>query len=485
MELRGMTENVLIWVEESASYSRYQAQALAERVEAEILQSPAASYSNYTEPPGVDGDPRLIVAMTHNAEWSAQGTFVRVHTLPRIVFSESNQREMLVINLANEDGSYLHDDFMAEGIAHEYQHILLYHRDPTEELWLNEALSEFVTYYVYGPGGILWWSENFLGAPNIGLTNFHAGASPEAKYVAGALFMVFLAEQYGYEIVGRLHAESADGWRAVDKVLHESAGVSAEEVFADWVLANYFLDAERGFGYQSLDPLPESPQPTQTLRAFPALHSSSLPQYSSDYLEVDIRGADKLWLRLTQATDAHLINVSPYEGDHFFYAATIERGNSRLTREIDLYTNRRAWLEFRIWYDLEQNFEYGFVEISTDGGETWSVLPGQHTTDENHYGRFHDDGYNGRSGGWLRERIDLLQYAGMKFLLRFHVVSDGFTSYRGMAIDDLRIDAIDYHDGFESPDDAWIEEGWIRTDNRPAAENLVAGRAGECRRSSP
>ena len=35
-----------------------------------------------------------------------------------------------------------------------------------------------------------------------------------------------------------------------------------------------------------------------------------------------------------------------------------------------------------------------------------------------------------------------------------------------MAIDDLRIDAIGFHDSFEISDDAWNAEGWIRTDNR-------------------
>ena len=40
------------------------------------------------------------------------------------------------------------------------------------------------------------------------------------------------------------------------------------------------------------------------------------------------------------------------------------------------------------------------------------------------------------------------------------------TLYRGMAIDELRIRAIDYHENFESPDDGWVAEGWLFTDNR-------------------
>ncbi|MCY3779273.1 MAG: SH3 domain-containing protein, partial [Chloroflexi bacterium] len=107
-----------------------------------------------------------------------------------------------------------------------------------------------------------------------------------------------------------------------------------------------------------------------------------------------------------------------------------------------------------------------YVEASTDGGDTWWLLPGRHTVDESRYGRFYNDGYTGNSGGWLRERISLDSYAGKRILLRFETYSESRTSYRGLAIDDLRIDAIDYHDGFETPDDTWVAEGWLRTDNR-------------------
>ena len=45
-------------------------------------------------------------------------------------------------------------------------------------------------------------------------------------------------------------------------------------------------------------------------------------------------------------------------------------------------------------------------------------------------------------------------------------MSDYSTLYRGLAIDDLRIRSIDFHEGFETPDESWIADGWIFTDNR-------------------
>ena len=469
MQLRGMTENVLIWVEEAAPYSTYRAQVMAEEVERDIV-APLQQLFDYAEPPGVDGDPRLYIVMVRAPEYSRPGIFHVAHSLSRKVWADSNQHEMMVINLdLDEDYTYF-DEYIAEIIAHEYQHVLLHHRDFGEERWLNEALAGFAEYhtsgYDSGFNGVYLLGEIFLETPSIGLTHLSASDNVEAKYGAGALFMIFIAERYGEDLMARLQADSANGWQSVDRVLREHAGVSADEVFADWVLANYYLDAERGFGYQYLDPLPVAPQPIAAFYDFPALHSGSLPQYSSDYLALSVQGGAKLALRLTQPHEANLINVAPYEGDHFYFGPAIDGSDSRLTREIQLNRMQRIWLEYRVWHDLAEHYEYAYVEVSVDGGRTWRILPGEHTSADNRYGNLYADGYTGSSGGWLQERIDLTAYVPARILLRFEVLSNTNTSYGGIAIDDLRIEAIDFHDGFESADDAWVEEGWIRTDNR-------------------
>ena len=149
-----------------------------------------------------------------------------------------------------------------------------------------------------------------------------------------------------------------------------------------------------------------------------------------------------------------------------YFAVTTPSSSSKLTRGFDLRRVRQAWLEFRLWFDLADNMEYAYVEVSPDGGKTWSIPAGDHTRARDRFTRFFGDGYTGRSDGWLDERIDLGGYTGQRILLRFEVLADNVTAYRGLAIDDLRIDAIGFHDSFEAPDDAWIAEGWIRTDNR-------------------
>ena len=98
-------------------------------------------------------------------------------------------------------------------------------------------------------------------------------------------------------------------------------------------------------------------------------------------------------------------------------------------------------------------------------GLDWDILRGNYTTRKTERS-FYDNGYTGDSDGWRKERIYLLDYRGKSILLRFELFADFVTTYRGMAIDNLRIADIDLEDSFESPDINWFEEGWIRTDNR-------------------
>ena len=465
-ELRGMTENVLIWVQESADYSRYRAQTTAERIEREVI-APLGQLFDYGLPPGVDGDARLIVVLMRQPEFTRTAIFDKRDLIPKTLSPDSNQREIALMNLAVGGEQGLDDDFIVSTIAHEYQHILLHHRDANEDRWLDEALSSFVQYYIGDSYTVEWLGEGFLPAPETGLTHMLLGDNRHAKYGAGGLFLTFVAERYGEEVVARIHADSSDGWRSVDSALRDAAGVSADDVFADWAVANYFQDADAGFGYPKAERLLSRPEPAISLREFPTSLSGSLPQYSTDYVAVNVRGASALKLNLSQAPEARLIGVEPYEGDFFYYAAVKDGGSSRLTTKIDLRAVREAAMEYRVWYDLAEHYEYGYVEVSHDGGRTWRILPGKYTRRQNRWGLFFPDGYTGGSAGrWLQERIDLSQYVGLEILLRFEVLTDTVTTYKGMAIDDLRIEAIDFHDGFEARDEAWIEEGWIRTDNR-------------------
>jgi len=102
-----------------------------------------------------------------------------------------------------------------------------------------------------------------------------------------------------------------------------------------------------------------------------------------------------------------------------------------------------ATLTFRHWYDTETNWDWGLVQISTDGGGTWATItpvggyPGTPL-----YGNAclpNQPSYMGNSGGWLLATFDLSVYTGMNVMLRWTFGSDGSVQYPGWYVDDVAI----------------------------------------------
>jgi hypothetical protein len=79
-------------------------------------------------------------------------------------------------------------------------------------------------------------------------------------------------------------------------------------------------------------------------------------------------------------------------------------------------------LTFNTWYDLETGYDYGYIEISTDGGSTWQTL----------------GTVNGYSGGWVQLQFDLSDYQGQA-QIRFRLNSDTYVTAEGWYIDDVVI----------------------------------------------
>lgn len=88
------------------------------------------------------------------------------------------------------------------------------------------------------------------------------------------------------------------------------------------------------------------------------------------------------------------------------------------------------------WYHLETDYDYAYVQVSPDGGRTWDLLPGTHTTTLNPVGSSYGHALNGVSGGgdeprWVEQTFDLSHYAGGPVLVRFEVVYDDAINYPG------------------------------------------------------
>ncbi len=99
-----------------------------------------------------------------------------------------------------------------------------------------------------------------------------------------------------------------------------------------------------------------------------------------------------------------------------------EDGFAQWNQVLDLTDAYYARLIFWHRYEIESGYDYGLVEVSTDGA-TWDQLAS----------------YSGSSGAMEAETLSLDAYAGQTVYLRFRFTSDGSVTRDGWYIDDIEV----------------------------------------------
>ena len=95
-------------------------------------------------------------------------------------------------------------------------------------------------------------------------------------------------------------------------------------------------------------------------------------------------------------------------------------------------------LTFTSVYNLEENFDYGFVVISTDGGKTYTTL-GNANTRATVKPAPAGVGFTGTSPIPVPQSFDLTPYAGKDVVLGFQYLSDPLVNLGGWYIDDVKL----------------------------------------------
>ncbi|HZA21375.1 MAG TPA: hypothetical protein VFA32_02015, partial [Dehalococcoidia bacterium] len=343
-----------------------------------------------------------------------------------------------------------------EVLAHELQHAIQWNGDSSEDTWVNEGLSEFaVTVAGYRSSSLF----QFMRSPTVSLVHWPLdNANISAHYGGASLFMHYLAEHYSANNDLRpLVSEPADGISGINSYLENHGyNTTFRQVFSDWVVAN-LLDEERGrYSYGNLDV-------DATIGKFIDHFSQidlEIPQYAAEYIQLDSL-AGPIRIRFEGIPENQLLPIDV--GDHgCWWSNSGDSISSSLTGLVDLRSQTQATLGYQVWYSIEENWDYGYLEVSTDGGLTWDILETPHTTLDNPIGNSFGPGYTGNSHGWITEHVDLSPYAGREILVRFHYVTDDAVNGAGMCFRNMTIPEA----GLLASDQDWQAEGFILTDNR-------------------
>ena len=459
--LVAVTEHVYFWVEDSVDVDLADVREAAERFESEFYPQLEHLFGEVWTP-GIDGDPRFSVLHAENGTSDELGRFNSEDEFPRSLYRYSNEQELIYMNMAELT---LGSNLYYGTLVHEVQHLIQWHIDPSETVWLNEGLSQLTELYVGFDDTAP--SIDYLEQPEIRLNSWDYDDEQVYAHYAGAyLFSVYLWEQLGDAAIQELARHPANGMASVWAILQGYLpDTTLEQFTAAWAAANYLdnENAARPYFYESLN----LRQPYVAAKLEPTDPSlerlEEMQQFGVHYIDLSsLRGETTITFAGDTAVD--LISSPPRSGDQMWYAPGVDDMNAKLTATFDLTSVSQATLRYAVWYDLEEDYDYAYVSASVDGGLTWDILqPTDYTSGE--FG----PAYNGRSAdeadavdGWLKQSVDLSRYAGQTVQVRFEVLTDGGISERGFALDDISIPELGYESNVEEVADGWQADGFVQ-----------------------
>jgi immune inhibitor A len=453
--LRLVTEHAYLFVEESLDVDDSTLEMIGADFERLVYPRVTAAFGNEWAP-GVDADHRISIV--HAPLSGAGGYFSSSDEYPQRVVPRSNEREAVYL-----DASFLDSPGSTYNaiLAHELQHLIHWNADGGEEAWVNEGLSQVAAELVGAGTNAV---GDFLAAPDTQLTDWPADGGG-LHYGESQLFFRYLLDRFGgRENAAALLAAPDDGIAGVNAYLRQF-GCSFEDVFADWMMANYLDEASGPYAHEGAD----LRVATATTISETGEGDDSVHQFAADYLEIDPPAGSGIFT--FDGSDQVGIGIPPRDGA-FWWSNTGDAIDSRLTREFELTGLASATLRYRVWFDIERGWDYAYVAASRDRGRTWEALPGRHTTDYNPVELAYGPGYTGDSGSeWLQEEVNMTAYAGGTVLLRFEYVTDDAAHGRGFAVDDIEIPDLGFADGANA-EDGWQSEGFRRIEG-PLAQRFV------------
>ncbi|AIY06435.1 hypothetical protein Plano_2470 [Planococcus sp. PAMC 21323] len=345
---------------------------------------------------------------------------------------------------------------------HELQHLIQADNDGAEESWLNEGMSTFSEYlggYGHGEGSINF----YLDHPENSLVNWDehgtAATGPEtiADYGQVYLFTLYMYDKFGKEFIRELATDgTSQGITSVEKVLQDNAtNKTFTEVYQNFMTAltldNSNVSSDYNFDSIDLRELPVGNDgavrgKTVDFEKAKTFEKEGVPAWGGDFKEFnfgkDVRGLEfdgvdflpLQWQTVADPKGSGEQVLHANNGDEadqaLIFGATVPATNATLT--------------FDHFYNIEEQWDFGMVQVSTDNGDTWTSLENANTrTDvtEEGYPTIKENvpGFTGTNGDWTTETFDLSAYGGQDVLVSFRNLTDWGYNEAGWFIKDIQL----------------------------------------------
>jgi hypothetical protein len=357
-------------------------------------------------------------------------------------------------NRVGPDGTrpYLYESVF----AHEYQHLLHDDYDGDEITWMNESLSmfsEYLTGYVVNEDNYTTFQE--MPENSLVAWGDQGGEEIVADYGIAFLYQMYLYEKFGQEFIQAEFHNPDNGITSVNSTLASNPKWkrnSFAELYHDFSVA-VLIDSSQSkykYGFKTLDVgidigTPEAPNPE-------AFETPGAPPWGADYIW--LTGNPKKFSKLVfNGVDLSQSPTAWTSVDGQLYSGTGD--------EVDNWAIFEAVgggvLEFDTIWDLEDYWDFAFVQVSTDGGVTWTSLAdneGYSTSDydPNAYPKAIENlpGLTSYVEEPVHLTYDLSAYAGQNILVAFRLITDWATHYEGWYIDNVYLDGALISDGTDA-----------------------------------
>ncbi|WP_416982910.1 immune inhibitor A domain-containing protein [Streptomyces sp. T028] len=181
--------------------------------------------------------------------------------------------------------------------------------------------------------------------------------------------------------------------------------------------------------------------------------------------EYNTKNAQALVVQLPEKTVTTEV-VTPAQGSTQWWSGSGDDLRNTLTRTVDLTGKTSASLTLDGWWDIEQDYDYLYTEVSTDGGANYTPIDGT-LADGTAIPR---DGsgkpaLTGTVDAYQKLTFPLDAYAGQQISLRFRYATDGGVAQKGFAADEITVTADGatlFSDNAEAADAAWTANGFSR-----------------------
>jgi immune inhibitor A len=353
--------------------------------------------------------------------------------------------------------------------AHEFQHNI--HRDwqPAAETFMNEGCSMYAE-LVCGYGIEVGYFNSYFATPDNSLTVWgdQGDINILADYGLSALWTIYLSDHYGGADTIRYYVQSGiPGIEGIENALDYYGYVeSFFDVYYDFRLANLLREETGPYGYTSIDLNDPEIIPVRIYHS-PGLqwtqgtdfgNTITILGYDTGVDKVGPFGTDYVKMDSGFGTPRKL----NFDGDDTIlcgWTMTPYGWYSGAENLMDTLLYGEAYVDpmdptlwITTYWDMEDYWDFGFVQVSTDSGFTWTSLENDYTTYD-HDPSAHPDiianlpGLTSWSGfidpdGWITMSFDLTAYAGANVLIGFRYMTDWNTLYEGWYISEATVGGV-------------------------------------------